>query len=133
MRTLNNARRGRGMRRVARLAVRVRRGGASTGLGVGCPRTGSSHRSVPPIHKSWGRSVGRPLVLNSPTNWESATKISNVSSQIIKHRSDTQRGRAPTFAINPDFAVASCVPPLRGPAPSPTLRKPSATRPCLPR
>lgn len=45
------------------------------------------------------------------------TKISNVSSQIIKHQPDTRHGRAPTFAINADFAAASRVSP-REPAPS---------------
>lgn len=87
-----------------------------------CRRTGSSHRSVPPIHKSWGRSfadhwssIRRPI-------GKVPTKISNVSSQIIKHQPDTQRGRAPTFAINPDFAAASRIG-SRGPAPSSTPKK----------
>lgn len=78
---------------------------------------------MPPIHKSWGRSfadhwssIRRPI-------GKVPTKISNVSSQIIKHQPDTQRGRAPTFAINPDFAAASRIG-SREPAPSPTPKKP---------
>lgn len=78
---------------------------------------------MPPIHKSWGRSfadhwssIRRPI-------GKVPTKISNVSSQIIKHQPDTQRGRAPTFAINPDFATASRIG-SREPAPSPTPKKP---------
>lgn len=132
-RTLNCARRGRGMRRVARLAVRV---AARRGIDRSRRRLPSDWQFTSfsaTNTQELGTVFRRPLVLNSPTNWESATKISNVSSQIIKHRSDTQRGRAPTFAINPDFAVASRVPLPRELAPSPTPKKPSATRPCLSR
>lgn len=120
MRTLNCARRGRGMRHVSRLAVRVeaRRGidRSRRRTAIGLADTGSSHHSVPPIHKSWGRSfadhwssIRRPI-------GKVPTKISNVSSQIIKHRPDTQRGRAPTFTINPDLAAA-CRLSSREPAP----------------
>lgn len=62
---------------------------------------------MPPIHKSRGLSIAdhwssihRPIIGKVPT------KISNVSSQIIKHQPDTRHGRALAFAINPDLAGA---------------------------